>query len=272
MAQTSKVTDCDIANARLDFLYSNSPVKEWKDLPYYGKATTDSAGGYCGYSKVAYSFRQPKKGGHWTAAAKIIKAIGDNPGSSPAELRRIVGIRDGFCVSLFDSLRLWMLTKSIKGKYYLTTTGVQYAAKMLYSNYRNVKYYDYVTEQLVDRKVVGTDNAGNVLAEAEAIKFAEEVAKATAKQLSCAVKPEFSEFGKRRILDARTQDYLIKMLTEVNENYAKCIADNEAKIKEIRAARADKLSKIFRIEIPAGLTNEEVKDVLDKAYIRYITS
>ena len=72
MALTLKATDAYIASARLDFLYSNSPVKEWKDLPYYGKATTDSAGGYSGYGKVAYSFRQPKKGGHWTAAAKII--------------------------------------------------------------------------------------------------------------------------------------------------------------------------------------------------------
>lgn len=271
MALALKATDCYIANARLDFLYSNSPVKEWKDLPYYGKATTDSAGGYSGYGKVAYSFRQPKKGGHWTAAAKIIKAIGDNPGSSPAELRSIVGIKDGFCVSLFDSLRLWMLAKSVKGKYYLTTTGVQYAAKMLYSNYRSVKYYDYVTEQLVDRKVVGTDNAGNVLAEVEAIKFAEEVAKTSAKQLSCTAKSEWPEFGKRRIIDARCQDYLIKMLTEINENYKKCIAENEAKIKEIRAAKTDKLYSAFRIEIPAGLTNEEVKDVLDKAYIRYVT-
>lgn len=271
MALALKATDCYIANARLDFLYSKSPIKEWKDLPYYGKATTDSAGGYSGYGKVAYSFRQPKKGGHWTAAAKIIAAIGKNPGSSPAELRNIVGIKDGFCVSLFDSLRLWMLAKSIKGKYYLTNTGVQYASKMLYSNYRNVQYYDFVTEQLVDRKVVGTDNAGNVLAEAEAIKFADEVAKASAKKLSCAVKPEYSEFGKRRLIDARCQDYLIKMLTEINDNYKKCIADNEAKINEIRAARADKLYDTVRIEIPAGLTNEEVKDVLDKAYIRYVT-
>ncbi len=272
MAQISKITDCYIASARLDFLYSKSPIKEWKDLPYYGKATSDSAGGYSGYGKVAYSFRQPKKGGHWTDAAKIIAAIGSNPGSSPAELRNIVGIKDGFCVSLFDSLRLWMLAKSIKGKYYLTNTGVQYAAKMLYSNYRNVKYYDFVTEQLVDRKVIGTDNAGNVLADAEAIKFAEEAAKTSAKQLSCAVKPEFSEFGKRRIIDARYQDYLIKMLSEINENYKKCIAENEAKINEIRAARADKLYDTVRIEIPAGLTNEEVKDILDKAYIRYITA
>ena len=71
MAQTSKVTDCDIANARLDFLYSKSPITEWKDLPYFGKASSDSSGGYSCYGKVAYSFRQPEKGGHWTAAAKI---------------------------------------------------------------------------------------------------------------------------------------------------------------------------------------------------------
>jgi FKBP-type peptidyl-prolyl cis-trans isomerase (trigger factor) len=62
------------------------------------------------------------------------------------------------------------------------------------------------------------------------------------------------------------------MLTEINENYKKCIAENEAKINEIRAARADKLYDTVRIEIPAGLTNEEVKDILDKAYIRYITA
>lgn len=278
MALTLKATDAYIASARLDFLYSKSPVKEWKGLPYFGKASSDSSGGYSGYGKVAYSFRQPKKGGHWTTAAKIIAAIGSNPGSSPAELRNIVGIKDGFCVSLFGSLRLWMLVKSIKGKYYLTNTGVQYASKMLYSSYRNVQYYDFVTEQLVDRKVVGTDNAGNVLAEAEAIKFSEQVAKTSAKNkaavdiLSQTVNQEFSEFGKRRIIDARYQDYLIKMLTEINENYKKCIAENEAKINEIRAARADKLYDTVRIEIPAGLTNEEVKDILDKAYIRYITA
>lgn len=269
MASTIKITDCDIASARLDFLYSKSPVKEWKDLPYYGKATTDSAGGYSGYGKVAYSFRQPKKGGHWTAAARVIAAIGNNPGSSPAELRRIVGINDGFCVSLFESLCLWMLAKSIKGKYYLTNTGVLYASKMLYSNYRNVQYYDFVTEQLVGRKVVRTDEAGNVLANVEAIKFSEQVAKASVKKLSQAVKPEYSEFGKRRFIDARCQDYLIKMLAEINDNYKKCIADNEAKINEIRAAKADKLYDAARIELPAGLTNEEVKDLLDKAYTLY---
>ena len=117
-------------------------------------------------------------------------AIGNNPGSSPAELRNIVGIKDGFCASLFDSLRLWMLVKSIKGKYYLTNTGVQYASKMLHSNYKNVKYYDFVTERLVDH------------------------------------------------------------------------AENEFKISKIPTAKAT-----ARIEIPAGLTNEEVKDILDKAYI-----
>ena len=273
--KTSKITDCDIASARLDFLYSKSPVKEWKDLPYYGKATSDSAGGYCGYGKVAYSFRQPKKGGHWTDAAKTIAAIGNNPGSTPAELRRIVGIRDGFCESLFSALCLWMLAKSIKGKYYLTNTGILYASKMLYSNYRNVQYYDYVAERLVNRKVVGTDNAGNVLALAEAVKFSDQVAETSAKNKAAAdwspqtVKQEFPEFGKRRIIDARCQDYLIKMLTEINDNYKKCIADNEAKINEIRAARADKLYDAARIEIPAGLTKEEAKDLLDKAYTLY---
>ena len=122
-------------------------------------------------------------------------AIGNNPGSSPAELRNIVGIKDGFCASLFDSLRLWMLVKSIKGKYYLTNTGVQYASKMLHNNYKNVKYYDFVTERLVDH------------------------------------------------------------------------AENEFKISKIPTAKA-----AVRIEIPAGLTNEEVKDILDKAYTAYITA
>ena len=122
-------------------------------------------------------------------------AISNNPGSSPAELRNIVGIKDGFCASLFDSLRLWMLVKSIKGKYYLTNTGVQYASKMLHNNYKNVKYYDFVTERLVDH------------------------------------------------------------------------AENEFKISKIPTTKAT-----VRIEIPAGLTNEEVKDILDKAYTAYITA
>ena len=189
MIQRSKITDCYIASSRLDFLYSKLPIKEWRDLPYYGKATADSAGGYNGFRKVAYSFRQSKKGGQWTDAAKTIMAISNNPGSSPAELRNIVGIKDGFCASLFDSLRLWMLVKSIKGKYYLTNTGVQYASKMLHNNYKNVKYYDFVTERLVDH------------------------------------------------------------------------AENEFKISKIPTTKAT-----VRIEIPAGRTNEEVKDILDKAY------
>ena len=193
MKQISKITDWFIASARLDFLYSKLP-KEWRDLPYYGKATVDSAGGYNGYRKVAYSFRQSKKGGHQTDAAKTIMAIGNNPGSSPAELRNIVGIKDGYCASLFDSLRLWMLVKSIKGKYYLTNTGVQYASKMLHSNYKNAQYYDFVTEQLV--------------------------------------------------------------------NHTK----NEFKISKIPAKAT------VRIEIPAGLTNEEVKDILDKVYTAYVTT
>ena len=88
-----------------------------------------------------------------------------------------------------------MLVKSIKGKYYLTNTGVPYASKMLHSNYKNAQYYDFVTEQLV--------------------------------------------------------------------NHAK----NEFKISKIPVAKAT-----VRIEIPAGLTNEEVKDILDKAYTAYITA
>lgn len=111
------------------------------------------------------------------------------------QAKDIVGIKDGFCASLFDSLRLWMLVKSIKGKYYLTNTGVQYAAKMLHNNYKNVQYYDFVTEQLVDH------------------------------------------------------------------------AENKFKISKISTAKAT-----ARIEIPAGLTNEEVKDILDKAYTAYITA
>ena len=39
MKQISKITDWYIASARLDFLYSKLPIKEWRGLPYYGKAT-----------------------------------------------------------------------------------------------------------------------------------------------------------------------------------------------------------------------------------------
>ena len=60
------------------------------------------------------------------------------------------------------------------------------------------------------------------------------------------------------------------MLTDYSlllEAISKAETKVNEKLKELQAAKAT-----VRIEIPAGLTNEEVKDILDKAYTAYITA
>jgi hypothetical protein len=141
----STVTDFEIAECRLSKIISKNttaPVS-WNQAPYYGKASVDTAGGYNGWCKIAYNFRLPKKNGFDTKATNLLIYIATNHGETPSEIRKALQIKEGCCSSLFTNAKLWMLVKSEKGKYYITSTGLKYLEKMVGIKYYKVRYYDW---------------------------------------------------------------------------------------------------------------------------------
>jgi hypothetical protein len=149
----STVTDYEIAECRLSKIISKNtaaPVS-WKDAPYYGKASVDTAGGYNGMCKIAYNFRLPKKNGYYTKATDLLIYIASNHGETPSEIRKALQIEEGYCSSLFTNAKLWMLIKSEKGKYYITSTGLKYLEKKVGIKYYKVRYYDWEEGHVLTR-------------------------------------------------------------------------------------------------------------------------
>jgi len=145
----STVTDFDIAECRLNIILSkNKAPVSWKDAPYYGKASVDTADGWC---KIAYNFRLPKKNGFDTKATDLLIYIASNHGETPSEIRKALQIEEGYCSSLFTNAKLWMLVKSEKGKYYITSTGLKYLEKKVGIKYYKVRYYDWEEGHVLTR-------------------------------------------------------------------------------------------------------------------------
>lgn len=148
----STVTDFEIAECRLNTILSkNKAPVSWKDAPYYGKASVDTAGGYKGWCKIAYNFRLPKKNGYNTKATDILIYIASNHGETPSEIRKVLQIEEGYCSSLFTNAKLWMLIKSEKGKYYITSTGLKYLEKKVGIKYYKVRYYSWKDGEFITR-------------------------------------------------------------------------------------------------------------------------
>lgn len=156
----STVTDFDIAECRLYKILSKdkAPVS-WNQAPYYGKASVDTAGGYNGWCKIAYNFRLPKKNGFDTKATDLLIYIASNHGKTPSEIRKALQIEEGYCSSLFTNAKLWMLIKSEKGKYYITSTGLKYLEKKVGIKYYKVKYYDWENGYVLTRYHTSLDTA-----------------------------------------------------------------------------------------------------------------
>ena len=148
----STVTDFEIAECRLNKILSKdkAPVS-WNQAPYYGKASVDTAGGYNGWCKIAYNFRLPKKNGFDTRATNLLIYIATNHAETPSEIRKALQIEEGYCSSLFTNAKLWMLIKSEKGKYYITSTGLKYLEKKVGIKYYKVRYYDWKEGHVLTR-------------------------------------------------------------------------------------------------------------------------
>lgn len=148
----STVTDFEIAECRLNIILSKNKVPSyWKDAPYYGKASVDTAGGYEGWCKIAYNFRLPKKNGFDTKATDVLIYIATNHGETPSEICKALQIKEGYCSSLFTNAKLWMFIKSEKGKYYITSTGLKYLEKKVGIKYYKVRYYDWKEGHVLTR-------------------------------------------------------------------------------------------------------------------------
>lgn len=156
----STVTDFEIAECRLNVIFKkNKAPVSWNQAPYYGKASVDTAGGYNGWCKIAYNFRLPKKNGFDTKATDLLIYIASNHGKTPSEIRKALQIEEGYCSSLFTNAKLWMLIKSEKGKYYITSTGLKYLEKKVGIKYYKVKYYDWENGYVLTRYHTSLDTA-----------------------------------------------------------------------------------------------------------------
>ena len=158
----STVTEFEIAECRLSKIISKNtaaPVS-WYQAPYYGDASVDTAGGYNGMCKIAYNFRMPMKKGFYTKATDLLIHIASNHGETPSEIRKALQIEENYCSSLFTNAKLWMLIKSEKGKYYITSTGLKYLEKMVGIKYYKVRYYSWKDGHVCTRFHTNLDTPG----------------------------------------------------------------------------------------------------------------
>lgn len=157
----STVTDYEIAECRLNKILSKdkAPVS-WNQAPYYGKASVDTAGGYNGWCKIAYNFRLPKKNGFDTKATNLLIYIASNHNETPSEIRKALQIEEGYCSSLFTNAKLWMLIKSEKGKYFITSTGLKYLEEKVGIKYYKVRYYSWEDGHVCTRFQTNLDMPG----------------------------------------------------------------------------------------------------------------
>lgn len=154
----STVTDFEIAECRLKIILSKNKVpSSWNQAPYYGKASVDTAGGYNGWCKIAYNFRMPMKKGQYTTATRFLVYIASNSGKTPSEIRKALNIDEGCNSALFTNAKLWMLIKSCKGKYYITSTGLKYLESKVGIKYDKVNYYSWKDDQYLTRYYTNHD-------------------------------------------------------------------------------------------------------------------
>lgn len=152
--------DFEIAMHRVNTILSaDKAPASWNQAPFYGKASVDTAGGYNGWCSVAYNFRMPKKNGEFTMATKFLIYIASNSGKTPSEIRKALHIAEGCNSSLFTNAKLWMLVKSIDGRYYITNTGLGYLQNKVGIKYDKVNYYSWKDEHCLTRYYTNHDTA-----------------------------------------------------------------------------------------------------------------